>query len=190
MLRHVIAGKWRTLITCPATAADDVEAKAFERRGQKRRIDCWDRKWFLPPLVKLHWEQSITVNVKVSACRISHNAPSQLRRIVNPHLVVSPLLNPSFGRFGNTGGDATNLLNTPSLEPIWASHDTLRKVAYEYGCHNVRCSVVSPAVIAASKSRNISASPHFNSAIFCAVGFARSGKKPIQRGNISMQAAQ
>ena len=103
---------------------------------------------------------------------------------------MSPLLNPPFGSFRNARGHTANFFNPRPLEPVWALYGALRKVTYKRGSHIARCYIISSAFIASSNSRNISSCPRCKKAICCAIGFARSGKNPIQRGNLSIQAAQ
>ncbi len=49
-------------------------------------------KWLLLALSELHREHLVSVKIELAASGVRHNTQSQLRRVVSPHLVVSPLV--------------------------------------------------------------------------------------------------
>src|SRR5687768_6296998 len=94
MLRHVVAGERRALKVGATTAADCIVAKTLERWWQRLNSKRRNRKWLLA-IVKLDREHLVSVEVQHAPRFHVHNTPSQLRSVVCPHVVVSPLIDPS-----------------------------------------------------------------------------------------------
>lgn len=130
VVRHVVAGEWRTLVSGVETATDGVKSQSYIQVGQGFDIQSLYLDRNLLPAFEATGKQAIGVDPKFGPRLDWHDTPGQLRRIESPKIVVPPKIDPILRRGRDAIADATDFLDG-RFEPFGARRRLLREITYQ-----------------------------------------------------------